>query len=399
MLRPFNTYGPRQSARAVIPTVITQIASGRNRIKLGALTPTRDFNFVGDTVRGFVAAPTPTRRLGEVDQCRQRLRDLDRRHRAADRRADGRHRGGEPSAGSACAPGSEVERLFADNAKARDLLGWEPRVPGPDGLRRGLIETIDWFRRPANLRLYKPGATTSERQCRHRRAARRDAESVIGDAPGPSRCTSPSSPATNGTTSRSASTPAGCRRSASFVDRFERELADVRGARTRSRSSTARGAASLCLLLAGVARATRSVPTLTFVATANACAMRRGAAFRRQRGGHARRRPGEACVIPGGRPPWSRRLHQPPHRPRDPRARADARLRPSGGPRCAVGGCRRFRLSLSRTRPSRSGRTTRAATPDVGPIGAQLQRQQDHHDRRRRRDRHRRPRLRIAPNT
>lgn len=154
--RPFNTYGPRQSARAVIPTIITQIASGRRLIRLGAVTPTRDFNFVGDTVAGFVAALNSDLGLGEAvnfgsnfeisigDTARliaeamnaeveivtdnARLRPVD----------------------------SEVERLWADNSRARQLFGWQPAYAGREGFRRGLAETAEWFARPENLRDYKP---------------------------------------------------------------------------------------------------------------------------------------------------------------------------------------------------------------------------------------------------
>jgi dTDP-glucose 4,6-dehydratase len=156
IVRPFNTYGPRQSARAVIPTVITQIASGVRRIKLGALHPTRDFNYVGDTVSGFIAALRSSRGVGQVinlgssfeisigDTARlvaevmgveidivtdeQRLRPVK----------------------------SEVERLWAANGKARELLGWQPDYGGMDGFRRGLAKTVEWFGKPATLGSYRP---------------------------------------------------------------------------------------------------------------------------------------------------------------------------------------------------------------------------------------------------
>ena len=156
-IRPFNTYGPRQSARAVIPTIITQIASGARVLKLGALTPTRDFNFVRDTVRGFVAVAECDDALGEVvnigsnyeisigDTARliAVLMDADVAITSDEQRL-------RPA-------GSEVERLWADNSRARTLTGWTPEYAGVEGLRRGLRETIDWFREPANLRRYKAG--------------------------------------------------------------------------------------------------------------------------------------------------------------------------------------------------------------------------------------------------
>ena len=155
ILRPFNTYGPRQSARAVIPTIITQIANGERQIKLGALHPTRDFNFVSDTVAAFVAALGCPAGIGQVinvgsnfeisigDTARtiaglmgteieilsdtQRLRPEN----------------------------SEVERLWAANEKALRVLNWRPRYAGLDGFRRGLRETVDWFVNPNNLSAFR----------------------------------------------------------------------------------------------------------------------------------------------------------------------------------------------------------------------------------------------------
>ena len=154
-IRPFNTYGPRQSARAVIPTIITQIANGMHQIKLGAVSPTRDFSFVLDTVSGFIAALEANNGLGEVINLGSNF---------------------EISVGETakliaeCAgvpieliseekrmrpENSEVERLWADNSKAKELFDWRPSYVGHDGFKRGLIETIDWFMQPENLRSYK----------------------------------------------------------------------------------------------------------------------------------------------------------------------------------------------------------------------------------------------------
>ncbi len=156
-IRPFNTYGPRQSARAVIPTIITQIASGARALKLGALTPTRDFNFVRDTVRGFVAVAECDAAVGEVINIGSNheisIGDTARLI-AGLMGADVAITSDEQRLRPA---GSEVERLWADNARARSLAGWTPEYAGDDGLRRGLRETIDWFRDPANLRRYKAG--------------------------------------------------------------------------------------------------------------------------------------------------------------------------------------------------------------------------------------------------
>jgi dTDP-glucose 4,6-dehydratase len=157
VIRPFNTYGPRQSARAVIPTVITQIAAGARCVRLGAVTPTRDFSFVADTVAGFIAvADSPAsvgrvinvgsgfeiaigdtaRLIAEVMGVEIEIETDERRLRPA---------------------GSEVERLWADTALARELLGWVPAFGGREGFRRGLERTAAWFADPANRDGYRPG--------------------------------------------------------------------------------------------------------------------------------------------------------------------------------------------------------------------------------------------------
>lgn len=155
ILRPFNTYGPRQSARAVIPTIITQIASGLRTIKLGAVRPTRDFNYVADTVSAFTATLDSSLGMGEVvnigsnfevsigDTARTIAElmgaDIDIVVDAARLRPEN----------------SEVERLWASNKKAFDILGWSPQYSGKEGFYRGLKETIAWFIRPDVLKLYK----------------------------------------------------------------------------------------------------------------------------------------------------------------------------------------------------------------------------------------------------
>jgi NAD dependent epimerase/dehydratase len=155
ILRPFNTYGPRQSARAVIPTIITQIASGARQVRLGALHPTRDFNYVADTVAGFLAALRAERIVGEVINLGSNFEisigDAARSIAAIMRAEidivldDQRVR----------PPKSEVERLRAANGKARELIGWEPRYGGLEGFQRGLAETVEWFSEPAHLKAYR----------------------------------------------------------------------------------------------------------------------------------------------------------------------------------------------------------------------------------------------------
>tara|TARA_E500000331_G_scaffold164807_1_gene159671 strand:- start:101 stop:1105 length:1005 start_codon:yes stop_codon:yes gene_type:complete len=153
--RPFNTYGPRQSFRAVLPTIIRQILSGKPEIQLGALHPTRDFNFVGDTVRAFIALASSDAAVGEVINFGSNFEISigDAVGVIADCI-------GSPVAVTASSDrmrpaASEVDRLWADNTKARALIGWTPEYGGIEGFRRGISETVDWFRQPGNLSTYR----------------------------------------------------------------------------------------------------------------------------------------------------------------------------------------------------------------------------------------------------
>lgn len=155
VLRPFNTFGPRQSARAVIPTVITQIAAGQRRIRLGSLTPTRDFTYVDDTVAGFIAAADSAEGLGEeinlgtgFEIAVGDLVELIAEIMGAEITIETDPQRLRPKA-------SEVDRLLSCNEKARRLLGWHPELAGRDGLREGLRRTAAWFTDSANLALYK----------------------------------------------------------------------------------------------------------------------------------------------------------------------------------------------------------------------------------------------------
>ena len=154
-IRPFNTYGPRQSARAIIPTVITQIASGERKIKLGALHPTRDFNFVMDTVRGFIAIAESDKSLGEVINIGSNFEISigDTVQMIAE--VMGVEIEIETEQARLRPEKSEVDRLWADNSKAKHLTGWEPAYGGREGFKRGLAETVAWFTNPNNLRSYK----------------------------------------------------------------------------------------------------------------------------------------------------------------------------------------------------------------------------------------------------
>lgn len=155
VLRPFNTYGPRQSARAVIPTVISQIASGATSIRLGAQHPTRDFTFVADTVAAFMKIAECDSAIGEVTNAGSgfeiSIGDTARLIAAvmnADIDIISDQQRFRPEK-------SEVERLFASAEKLAKLTGWSPRYSGLDGFRRGLIETVSWFSDPNNLSVYK----------------------------------------------------------------------------------------------------------------------------------------------------------------------------------------------------------------------------------------------------
>jgi len=153
--RPFNTYGPRQSARAVIPTIIIQIANGQRQIKLGAVSPTRDFNFVQDTVAGFIAALNCDQGLGEVVNFGSNFEISvgDTAHLIAE--AMGAEIEIISDEARLRPENSEVERLWADNTKAKQLFGWQPAYGGREGFKRGLAETAEWFQDSANLVSYK----------------------------------------------------------------------------------------------------------------------------------------------------------------------------------------------------------------------------------------------------
>lgn len=152
IIRPFNTYGPRQSARAFIPTVITQIAAGRKSIKVGDLRPSRDFNFVSDTVDGFIAAARCEATIGQElniatgrDYTMAETLDLIKELMGADVEIITDPDRIRPEK-------SEVTRLCGDATRLRQLTGWAPRHTFKEGLRK----TIEWFADPRNTMQYKP---------------------------------------------------------------------------------------------------------------------------------------------------------------------------------------------------------------------------------------------------
>lgn len=159
-LRPFNTFGPRQSARAVIPTIISQLAAGKRQVSLGALSPTRDFTFVPDTVSGFMAALTSDAGVGEVINLGAGFEVSI----AETFRIIAEVMGVEAEAVSEAErlrpADSEVERLFSDNSKAKRLLGWQPEFVGLEGFGQGLAATAEWFTDPVNLAKYRTDSYT-----------------------------------------------------------------------------------------------------------------------------------------------------------------------------------------------------------------------------------------------
>ena len=154
IVRPFNTYGPRQSNRAVIPQIITQLARKQSTLKLGALNPTRDFNFVKDTCAAFIATATSTKTIGEIVNSASNFEiSIENTAKLISEimnvsiNIDSEFERIRPEK-------SEVNRLYGCNKKLMALTGWEPKFKGINGFKRGLGITIDWFMDPKNLSLY-----------------------------------------------------------------------------------------------------------------------------------------------------------------------------------------------------------------------------------------------------
>jgi nucleoside-diphosphate-sugar epimerase len=149
--RPFNTYGPRQSARAVIPTIITQIAKGKKEIKLGDVSPTRDFNYVEDTCRGFLELADCEQAIGQTVNIGSNFEisvgdilNMIKEIMHSDVQFITEKQRLRPE-------NSEVYRLWCDNSKIEELTGFRPTYT----LREGLERTIDWITKPENLSKYK----------------------------------------------------------------------------------------------------------------------------------------------------------------------------------------------------------------------------------------------------
>jgi NAD dependent epimerase/dehydratase len=150
IVRPFNTYGPRQSARAIIPTVICQILNGALELRLGNLSPTRDLNYVKDTVKGFIATAKTEKFNGEVVNIGSGIEISVKHLVELISEIIGKEVRIIPDEFRLRPGNSEVERLLCDNSKINSITGWQPNY----NLRSGLKETIDWFEK--NLTKYKP---------------------------------------------------------------------------------------------------------------------------------------------------------------------------------------------------------------------------------------------------
>ena len=155
ILRPFNTYGPRQSARAVIPTIITQIIGGKRIIELGSTTPTRDFNFVWDTCDAFIAMAKSKETVGKIvnsassfeisiKQTAELIGDILNK----EIEIKSKNERTRPT-------NSEVNRLYGDNSLIKKLTDWRPQFEGVEGFRKGLSITAEWFSEPENLKNYR----------------------------------------------------------------------------------------------------------------------------------------------------------------------------------------------------------------------------------------------------
>ena len=156
ILRPFNTYGPRQSNRAVIPTIISQIAAGKKQLSLGSITPTRDFNFVKDTCDAFIKVAESDLTLGKVINSASNFEISIKETALLISKLM------NTSLDIVCEEerlrpeDSEVERLYGNNKLIKKLTNWEPRYGGLGGFEKGLKETIKWFTYLDNLKFYNP---------------------------------------------------------------------------------------------------------------------------------------------------------------------------------------------------------------------------------------------------
>ncbi len=155
IIRPFNTYGPRQSARAVIPAIIIQALAGNREIRLGAVEPTRDFTYIDDTVDAFVRMAEGDQAVGETINVGSNFEISVADVVSVIAEATETDLSAVTESARLRPERSEVDRLWCDNSRAREMIGWRPAHGGLDGFRQGIAKTVDWFRDPANLNRYK----------------------------------------------------------------------------------------------------------------------------------------------------------------------------------------------------------------------------------------------------
>ena len=155
IIRPFNTFGPRQSARAIIPTIIIQLLKNKKVIKLGNLSPTRDFTFVDDTTDAFIKSMKTKNINGEIINIGNKFEISIKEILEILRKDFGYNFNVKIEKKRIRKKNSEVQRLFSSNAKAKKILNWSPKYGGISGFKKGLKRTIEWFSNPENLRYYK----------------------------------------------------------------------------------------------------------------------------------------------------------------------------------------------------------------------------------------------------
>ena len=154
ILRPFNTYGPRQSNRAIIPTVITQILKGNNKIKVGNIHPTRDFTYIDDTVNGFICALKSKNIEGKVLNLGAGFEISIKETITIIAKLIGTDIEIITDLERIRSKSSEVDRLYSNNSLASEILNWQPKFKGVEGFKTGLKKSIDWFSDKKNLSKY-----------------------------------------------------------------------------------------------------------------------------------------------------------------------------------------------------------------------------------------------------
>lgn len=157
IIRPFNTYGPRQSLRAVIPTIICQILRGHTELKLGSITPTRDFSYVADTVSGFIKAMNSTNGFGEIINLGSGFEITIEETVEIISSIIGISVSVIEDENRVRPSNSEVNRLYASNSKASRLFNWQPNFAGKSGFKEGIAQTVEWFKVNNNLSAYQRG--------------------------------------------------------------------------------------------------------------------------------------------------------------------------------------------------------------------------------------------------